>query len=142
MIADTIQKQIIEALKARDEIRLSTLRMLSSALNYDRIAKQHVLSTEEELAVVNKEAKKRRDAIEIYDKAGEAARSAKEKKELAILKDYLPKELSGVELEEIVSSAVAESGGDFGRTMGLVMAKVKGRADGAKVARVVKGKLG
>ena len=113
MIADTIQKQIIEALKARDEIRLSTLRMLSSALNYDRIAKQHVLSTEEELAVVNKEAKKRRDAIEIYDKAGEAARSAKEKKELAILKDYLPKELSGVELEEIVSSAVAESGGDF-----------------------------
>ena len=69
MIADTITKLIADAMKARDEIRLSTLRMLSSALNYEYIAKQHELSEEEELEVVRHEAKKRRDAIEAYKKA-------------------------------------------------------------------------
>ena len=68
MIADTITKKIGEALKAGDEIRLTTFRMLSSALNYEKIAKQHELSEEEELVVVQKEAKKRKDAIEAYQK--------------------------------------------------------------------------
>ena len=70
MIADTITQKIGEVMKAKDEIRLSTLRMLSSALNYEKIDKQHTLSEEEELEVVRREAKKRRDAIEAYKKAG------------------------------------------------------------------------
>lgn len=80
MIADTITQKIGEALKAHDEIRLSTLRMLSSALNYEFIAKQHKLSEEEELVVVRREAKKRKEAIEAYEKAKAQDRADKEKR--------------------------------------------------------------
>lgn len=90
MISDTISQKIAEAMKARDEIRLSTLRLLSSALNYERIAKQHELSEEEELQVVRKEAKKRKDAIEAYKKAEAFDRADKESKELVILEEFLP----------------------------------------------------
>src|SRR3990167_8170534 len=102
MIAETINQKIAEALKARDEIRLSTLRMLSSALNYEKIAKQHSLSEEEELVVVKKE-----------------------EKELKILQKYLPNELSSEEVEKIVQEAIQEVGSsdlaDFGRVMGAAM---------------------
>jgi len=151
MISDTIQKQIAAALKARDEVRLSTLRMLSSSLNYERIAKQHPLVSEEELGVVAKEAKKRRDAIEAFrqargkqtssNEAGLAAKLAREEEELAILKSFLPEELSESELEKIVAEAVTQNGNDFSRTMQAVMARVKGRADGGRVSRMVKEKL-
>ena len=80
MISDTITQKIAEAMKKRDEIRLSTLRLLSSALNYEKIAKQHDLSEEEELGVVRREAKKRKDAVEAYEKAGATERAEKEKK--------------------------------------------------------------
>lgn len=89
MITDTISQKIGEALKAHDEIRLSTLRLLSSSLNYEFIALQHKLSEEEELVVVRREAKKRKEAIEIYEKVGEKNRAEKEKKELSILQEYL-----------------------------------------------------
>ncbi|MBI2066050.1 GatB/YqeY domain-containing protein [Candidatus Woesebacteria bacterium] len=89
MIADTINLSIAKALKAKDEIKLSTLRLLSSALNYEFIAKQHVLTEEEELSVVRREAKKRKEAIEAYEKAGASDRAEKEKKEMAVLEEYL-----------------------------------------------------
>ena len=94
MIADTITQKIGEALKAHDEIRLSTLRLLSSALNYEFIAKQHKLSEDEEIVVVRKEAKKRKEAIEVYEKAGYPDRAEKEAEELSILQEYLPPEIS------------------------------------------------
>ena len=100
MITDTITQKIGEALKAHDEIRLSTLRLLSSALNYEFIAKQHKLSEDEELVVVRKEAKKRKEAIEALrqaqgkhttsSKADIVERMDKETKELSILQEYLP----------------------------------------------------
>src|SRR3990167_10613923 len=102
MISDTITQKIAEAMKKRDEIRLSTLRLLSSALNYEKIAKQHDLSGEEELAVVRREAKKRKDAIEAYEKAGATERAEKEKKELVILEEYLPAQMSEEEREQII----------------------------------------
>ncbi len=102
MIKNSLNGQIVEALKAKDEIRLSTLRMLLSALNYDVIAKQHDLTEDEELAVVKREAKKRTDAIEAYEKAGAPDRAEKEKQELAILKEYLPEQLPDEELEKLV----------------------------------------
>ena len=89
MITDTISQKIAEAMKAKDEIRLSTLRMLSSALNYEFIAKQHKLSEEEEIAVVRKEVKKRTDAIEAYKKAGATDRAEKEEAEKKILEESL-----------------------------------------------------
>ncbi len=145
MISETINQKIAEALKAHDEIRLSTLRMLSSAFNYERIALQHDLSQEEEFTVVRREIKKRQDAIEAYEKAGRDDRAETEKKELEILKFFLPPEMSDQELDKIVTEAVREAGatspGDIGKLMGLIMPKVKGKADGNKVLELVKSKL-
>lgn len=145
MIADTITQKIGEAMKARDEIRLSTLRLLSSALNYEKIAKQHGLSEEEELAVVRREAKKRKDAIEAYEKAKATDRAEKEKKELKILEEYLPAGLSEEELIKIVDEAIsavgAKSMAEMGKVMGVAMGKAAGRADGTKVSELVKKRL-
>jgi len=145
MIADTITQKIAEAMKARDEIRLSTLRLLSSALNYEFIAKQHKLSEEEELVVVAKEAKKRKDAIEAYEKAGAKDRAEKEQKELLVLEEYLPEQMSDAELTGIVDEAISETGAkaitDMGRVMAAIMSKVQGRADGGRVSTQVKEKL-
>lgn len=146
MIADTISQKIGEALKAKDEIRLSTLRLLSSALNYEFIAKQHKLSEEEELGVVRKEAKKRKEAIEAYQKAGAQDRAEKEKKELAILEEYLPAQLSEAEVEKIVGEAISETGAkslaDMGKVMGAAVAKAAGKAEGGKISEIVRQKLG
>ena len=145
MISDTITQKIGEAMKAKDEIRLSTLRMLSSALNYEKIDKQHTLSEEEELEVVRREAKKRRDAIEAYKKAGANERAEKEEKELAILQEYLPEQMPDSELEKKVKEAISQAGAssmaDIGKVMGVVMAKVKGRAEGGKVSELVRKNL-
>ena len=145
MIIKNITKQIGEAMKAHAEIRLSTLRLLSSALNYEFIAKQHPLSEEEELAVVKKEAKKRRDAIEAYEKAGAEDRAEKEKKELEILKEFLPAEMSQDEIEKLVKEAIKKTGAaelkDIGKVIGLVVGQAQGRADGSVVASLVKKQL-
>jgi uncharacterized protein YqeY len=118
---------------------------LSSALNYEFIAKQHKLSQEEELVVVGREAKRRKDAIEAYEKAGAADRAEREKKELAILEEYLPEQMSDEELVKVVEEAIAQTGAkaisDMGKVMGAVMAKVQGRADGGRVSLLVKTKL-
>lgn len=146
MIADTINKQIAEALKAGDEIRLSTLRLLSSALNYEFIAKQHKLSEEEELGVVRREANKRKEAIEAYEKAGATDRAEKEKKELAVLEEFLPAQMSDADLVKIVDEAISATGAssmaDIGKVMDAAMGKVAGRADGKIVSDMVKKKLG
>ena len=145
MISDTITQKIGEAMKAKNEILLSTLKLLSSALSYEKIAKQHELTEEEELAVVRREAKKRKEASEIEEKAGATDRAEKEKKELAILEEYLPTQMPDEELIKIVDEAIAEAGAktmaDMGKVMGAVMAKTKGLADGTKVSELVKSRL-
>ncbi len=145
MIADTISQKIAEAMKAKDEIRLSTMRLLSSALNYEFIAKQHKLSEEEELNVVRHEAKKRKEAIEAYEKAKAFDRAEKEKKELVILQEFLPPEMSEEEIKKLIEEAIGQTGAkglaDMGKVIGAVMAKAKGQADGAKVAEMVKVQL-
>lgn len=150
MISDTINKEIAQALKKQDRLRVSVLRMLSSALNYKRIEKQEDLSGEDEMAVVKAEAKKRKDAIEIYekvkDKENVEEKLEREKAELVILKEYLPKELPESEIVKLVESAISESGAkgmsDMGKVIGIVMGETKGAADGAKVAEIAKSKLG
>lgn len=145
MISQNINQQIVEALKARSEIRLSTLRMLSSAFNYERIAKQRELTEEEELDVVRKEAKKRRDAIEIYKKANDLERLEKETRELQVLEEYLPAQMTDADLEQLVESTIHEMGvstiSDMGRVIGAVMHKSQGRVEGGRVSEVVKAKL-
>jgi len=145
MIADTITQKIGDALKAGDEIRLSTLRLLSSALNYEFIAKQHKLSEDEEIAVVIKEAKMRKEAIEAYTKANAIDRAEKEKKELEILQEFLPPEMNDEELEKIVNEAITQTNAaaisDMGKVIGIVMGKVKGQVEGSRVSLLVKEKL-
>lgn len=145
MISDTLQKKINEAMKARDEVKLSTYRMLHSALSYEKIAKQRELNEEEELTVVRSEAKKRKDAIEAYSKANQIERADKEKKELELLEDYLPAQMEDQELESLVESAIQDTGAssmaDMGKVIGSVMAKAQGRADGSRVSALVKSKL-
>lgn len=155
MLGSSINQKIADALKSKDEVRLSTLRLLSSAFNYEKIAKQHELSGEEEIAVIKREAKKRQDAIgslreaqkgkSTSDETTLKARLEREEKELAILKEFLPEEMSDDELKKIVENAISETGAsgmkDMGKVIGLVMGKAKGRADGKKVSEMIKKKL-
>ncbi|MFV1917743.1 MAG: GatB/YqeY domain-containing protein [Patescibacteria group bacterium] len=145
MISDTVKQQIVVAMKAKDEVRLSTLRLLSSELHNAKIDKRDKLTEDEELEVVRREAKKRRDAIEAYEKAGAKDRADKEEEELKILQEFLPKELSDEKLEQIVTEVITETGAkdvkEMGKVIGLVMGKVKGRAEGGRVADLVRRKL-
>ena len=144
MIAQTLQAKIGESMKARDEIRTSTLRLLLSALNYEKIDKQHDLTDEEELVVIRREAKKRKEAIEMYKKAGAEDRAAKEETEFKILAEYLPPEMGDEELMKVIDEAFAQmkpaSIADMGKVIGFVKGKAPG-ADGGKIANLVRTKL-
>lgn len=145
MIANTIQQKIGEAMKAHDEIRLSTLRMLSSAFNYEKIDKQHELTEEEEMSVIRKQAKQRKDSIDAYKKAGAVDRAEREEAELKILMEFLPPEMEDEELQKIVTDVISETGASSMADMGKVIGAVKLRApdvDGGRVAALVKSKLG
>jgi len=145
MIAQTLQAKIGEAMKAHDELKTSTLRLLLSAFNYEKIAKQHELTDDEELSVIRREVKQRRDSIEAYDKADRHDLSDKEKAELTILSEYLPPEMSDEDLEKLVDQAIIATGAKIMSEMGMVIGKVKSfapGADGAKIAQMVKAKLG
>ena len=155
MISDTIKKKITDAMKTKDEVRVSTLRMLSSALNYERIALQRDLVGEDEIKVVKREANKRKDAIEAFQQAQGKLTSSdqksldekleREKEELAILLKYLPEQLSDDELGKMIDEAIsltsAVSMKDMGKVIGKVMDLVQSRADGGRVAGMVKNKL-
>ncbi len=144
MIAQQIQKMIGEAMKSRDSVRLSTLRMLSSAFNYEKIEKKHDLTDEEELAVIRKQVKQRRDSVEAYKKAGSDDRAASEEAEIAVLAEFLPPEMSEEELSKIVDEAVTSTGASTMADMGKVMGFVKSKApsvEGGKVAELVRAKL-
>lgn len=145
MIANKLQSMIGESMKAHDELRTSTLRLLSSAFNYERIEKQHDLTEDEELLVIRREAKKRRESIEAFEKAGRVEMAKKEKDELEILAEFLPPEMDESELEKIVDSAISEVGAvsmaDMGKVIGAVKAKVGSSVEGGKIAQLVSSKL-
>ena len=145
MIKDKLGEQVKVALKAGDDIRVSTLRLLSNALHNEEIAKQKELTEEEELNIVRRQLKQRDEAVEAYTKGGRPEAAAKEKKEAEILKEFMPAQMDAGELAKIVEATIAEVGAtgaqDFGRVMGQVMGKVAGKADGKTIAEIVKRKL-
>lgn len=144
MISKNITELIGQALKSGDKVRLETLRLLSSAFNYEQIAKQHDLTEEEETAVIRKEVKQRRDSIEAYDKAGRSDLSEKEKAELSVLLEFLPPEMSEEELSKLVNEAIDQVKPAGMADMGKVIGFVKGKspnADGGKIAQMVRQKL-
>ncbi len=145
MISQTLQAKIGEAMKAHDAVRLSVLRLLSSAFNYKRIELQHELTDEEETVVIRKEAKQRRDSIESYTKAGRADLAEQEKAELTILQEFLPPEMDEEELSQLINNSISQLGAksmaDIGKVIGVVKSKAP-NADGSKVAEIVKSRLG
>ena len=142
MLTDKINADLKQAMLAREVLRLSTLRMLKSAIEYTKIEKkQETLPDGDVIAVIKKQVKQRQDSIESFDKGGRADLADKEKAELAILKSYLPAELAETELTAIVTAVIAELGAqtkaDMGKVMKAVQAKVAGRADNRLVSQIV-----
>ena len=144
-LKETIAADLIVAMKAREKLKVSTLRMTLSAFTYVEKDKRRELTDEEMLETVGREVKKRRESITEYTKAGRTDLSDKEEAEVAILAVYLPEQLSDAVLREIIETAVRETGasgpGDIGKVMGSVIPKTKGRADGKKINEIVRSLL-
>lgn len=144
-VADKLAQEIKSAMLAKDADRLSTLRMLKSAMGYVQIEKKtDSLSEADAVSIVQKEVKKRRDSIEQFEKGGRPELAEKEKKEIGILEEFLPKALSPEELEQLVKATITEVGAtgkkDMGAVIKAVQAKAAGRADGKSISGLV-GKL-
>jgi hypothetical protein len=143
-ILDRIQADMAAAMKSRDADTLSTLRMLKAALMEakTRKAKDETLGRDEEIEVLQRYAKKRRESIEELKKLGMEDRVPREEQEIEVTRRYLPESLSDAELMTVVREAIAATGAagpkDMGKVIGAVMGRVKGRADGSAVSRLVK----
>jgi hypothetical protein len=150
-LAEQIDHDLKEAMKARDAARLGTLRMVKSALKYAAIEKSGadaVIDDETAVSVLRKQIKQREDAAEGFEKGGRPDSAASERAEIIVLSAYLPAALSSEELEKIVTEAIAEVGASLGTPdgvgkaqMGAVMkaaqAKSEGRADGKSLSALV-----
>ena len=146
MLTDQIAADLKQSMLAKDVVRTSTLRMLKSAVEYFKIEKkQESLTDADVTAVIKKQIKQRQDSIEGFERGGRVDLADKEKAELAILKAYLPEELSQAQLEEIVKATIAELGAttktDMGKVMKAVQAKAAGRADNRLVSQLVSAQL-
>jgi uncharacterized protein len=140
-LTEKIRADMTAAMKAQEKERLSTLRMLQSALKNEQINAGHELADEEAMTVIRKAVKQRQDSIEQYTNAGRTELADKERSEMALLKTYLPPELTDEELEsgirELIASTGAQSKKDMGKVMKEATARFKGRVDGKKVQEVV-----
>ncbi len=145
-LRDRISREIQEAMKARDAVRLSTLRLLSAAVKNREVEVLHPLPDDEVREVATREVKRRREAIDAYEAAGRPDRAERERAEQRVLQDYLPAGLSSDEVAALVDEAIAATGAsgpaDLGKVMGHVMGKAKGRVDGRVVQDLVRGRLG
>lgn len=141
MLIDQISNDLKEAMKAKDELTLSTLRMLKTALKNKQIDLMRELTDAESMDVIKMQVKQLKDAIDQFESGGRSDLAEGNRKELEVLKKYLPAELPDEELEVIVKEAIALSGAaskaDMGKAMGFVMKAVAGRADGSRVKSLV-----
>ncbi|HET6683079.1 MAG TPA: GatB/YqeY domain-containing protein [Gaiella sp.] len=144
VIAD-IESELKEARLARDNQRRDALALLLSALRSAQKELRRELSEDESLQVLQRERKKRSEAMEAYDAAGREEQADREEFELEVIEEFMPEPLSEDDLEEIVDNVIAEVGAtsirDLGRVMADVMPQVSGRADGSTVSQLVREKL-
>ena len=144
LIAD-IETELKQARLARDDRRRDALALLLNALRSAQKELQRELSEDESLQVLQRERKKRSEAMEAYDAAGREEQADLEEFELDVIEEFMPEPLSEEELEEIVDDVIAEVGAtslrDLGRVMADVMPQVSGRADGSTVSQLVREKL-
>lgn len=146
-LKDRLKSDLTASMKAREKVRTATLRMVLAAISTEEAAgsTQRSLSDDEVTKLLVREAKKRREAAEAFDKGGRVEDAANERAESEILSDYLPKPLTDEELSQLVAAAIAETGAsgmkEMGKVMKVVNPQVAGRADGARVAAEVKSRL-
>ena len=145
-LKERIVKDMTAAMKAKAAARLSTLRMVKAAVQNREIEKGEPLNDEETVKLLQSLVKQRRDSVEQYEKAGRAELAEKERAEIAVIEEYLPRAAAREEIEAAVAAAVAETGATSLKEMGAVMkaaqARLAGRnADGRTVSEIVKSKL-
>jgi uncharacterized protein YqeY len=146
-LKEKLQNDLTEAMRARDEVRSSTIRMVLTAIKNEEVSGKEArdLSDAEVITVLSREAKKRREAAEAFEQAGAADRAANEKAEGVIIAEYLPAQLSESEIKEMIAAAIAETGAtgpqQMGQVMKLIQPKIAGRADGGIVSSLVKAAL-
>lgn len=148
-LKDQISDDIKTAMKAKDKLRLETVRSIKKVIIEDestfRGKGQDELTAEQELSILTRLAKQRKDAIAQYTDANRTDLADKEAAELAIIEEYLPAQMSDEDMEAVIDGLIAKTGAssakDMGKVMGPAMKELKGRADGAKVQALVKAKL-
>jgi uncharacterized protein len=148
-LKDRLRSDLVTSIKARDELRSSTIRMVLSAITNAEVAGKEAreLSDDDVVGVLSTEAKKRREAATAFADAGRTELSAKETAEAAVIADYLPEQLDAAAIGEIVTAAIQQTGAAsdglraMGKVMGVVQPQVRGRADGGAVAAEVRRQL-
>jgi uncharacterized protein YqeY len=144
-LLDQITASWKDAMRSGDAVRKETLALVRAAVKNVQIDAKEELDDAAVQVVIEKEAKKRREAALEYEKAGYADRAQKERDELAVLQDFLPSQLSDEELQAVVSETIAEVGAssakDMGKVMGALRPKIAGRADGKVASELVKAAL-
>ena len=147
-LKETLQADLTEAIRSRDELKSGTIRMLLAAIQVEEVAgkEARILKDDEIIKVLSREAKKRREAVDAFKDAGRADKAEQEAKEGEVILKYLPAQLSEEEIKKIVADAIAETGANspqqMGQVMKIVQPKVAGKADGAMVSSLVKAALG
>lgn len=140
-----IETELKDAMRARDDVRVATLRLTLSALRSAEKELQRPLKEDEELQVLQRERKRRAESVRAFRDAGREEQADREEAELEVLETLMPEQLSEDDLEAIVDDAIAETGAtslrDLGRVMADVMPQVAGRADGSTVSQLVREKL-
>jgi uncharacterized protein len=140
-----LEAELTQAMRARDDDRRDTLRLVLASLRGAEKDLMRPLSDDEELQVLQRERKKRLEAADAFRSGGREEQAAAEEAELAVLEEFMPEPMSDAELEEIVDDVIAEVGAtsvrDIGRVMADVMPQVAGRADGSAVSQLVREKL-
>ncbi len=146
-LKETLQSNLTEAIRSRDEIKSGTIRMVLTAITNEEVSgkEARILSDAEIITVLSREAKKRREAAEAFADAGRADRAEQEKKEGEIIATYLPAQLSDDEVKKIIADAIAQTGASgpqgMGQVMKLVTPQTAGKADGGLVSGLVKAAL-
>ena len=146
-LMEQIQKDLVDAMRAKDELRLSVLRMVKSAMKLKEIEKIRPLEDAEALQLLQTLIKQRRESVEMYVKGGRTELAEKETKEIAIIEHYLPANASAEDIEHAIDAAIAETGANSAKQMGAVIkaarAKLEGKTvDGKALSERVKVRLG
>lgn len=137
-----IEDDFQEALKNKQAERLSVLRLIKSALEVKTKEKGETVTEEQALQVLKQEAKKREEAAKLYEESGKGDLAQKERQELELIKTYLPTELPDEAIVKVIDEVRTAGAAEFPQIMGQVMGKLKGQADGSRVAALVKQSLG